>query len=312
MPTNHPAPIRPVSAFMIAAVLSVSAAASCGSALDNVLDGFPVTVIAPEFPAAWSGADAWELLCSGPGSTPRRARLLPGQRLGLVLSRTAPAAIECRPAFGRFLGLPLGSLWPLDAREDGSLAPDARGGYAAALAAALFRGGLDPGFDLPRFAREAERRMADPWDRDPAGFAPEVAAGRFRADWLGQPERFAFTVGGLPCALAPDSPWGTALVPDPDGSATGSMAAGVRRWMGGGYCLAVSMDGEGSFAWALAGPDPADGADPAAGTLTVKALPSPSRLSSDTRPPWARVMCLTMARPSPVPPSSLPRARSSR
>ena len=38
----------------------------------------------------------------------------------------------------------------------------------------------------------------------------------------------------------------------------------------------------------------------------LKRLPSPILLSTETWPPWAWAMCLTMARPKPVPPS-LPR-----
>jgi hypothetical protein len=49
----------------------------------------------------------------------------------------------------------------------------------------LYQGGWDAaGFNLRRFAQEAELRMADPWDGDLAVLAQAVAEGRFRADYL--------------------------------------------------------------------------------------------------------------------------------
>ncbi len=48
------------------------------------------------------------------------------------------------------------------------------------------------------------------------------------------------------------------------------------------------------------------------GIRTWKVEPSPSRLSTPASPPWASAMCLTIAKPSPVPPSSRDRPLSTR
>src|SRR6185295_18980740 len=50
--------------------------------------------------------------------------------------------------------------------------------------------------------------------------------------------------------------------------------------------------------------------DVAAGSVTRTRVPSPGRLSMTRVPPWAATRCLTMAGPSPVPPSSREQARS--
>jgi exopolyphosphatase / guanosine-5'-triphosphate,3'-diphosphate pyrophosphatase len=48
------------------------------------------------------------------------------------------------------------------------------------------------------------------------------------------------------------------------------------------------------------------------GSVKVKAAPLPSSLSTDTAPPMASTRCLTMERPSPVPPTSRERPESTR
>jgi hypothetical protein len=131
--------------------------------------------------------------------------------------------------------------------------PGAAGGYACALAAVLYRGGAThAGFDLPRFARESEARLADPWDVDPGSFASVVLEARFRADHLNAPGRVAVELTGIPCALSSDSPWGTAIEPDGLGAATAYIAPGrVHRWLGGGYLLSVYLSASGEAAWTL-------------------------------------------------------------
>ena len=49
-----------------------------------------------------------------------------------------------------------------------------------------------------------------------------------------------------------------------------------------------------------------------AGSRRVNVEPTPTVLATSTRPPWLVAMCLTMARPSPVPPVARERARSAR
>ena len=48
------------------------------------------------------------------------------------------------------------------------------------------------------------------------------------------------------------------------------------------------------------------------GKATRTVVPCVTRLSMRSPPPWARTMCLTMASPRPVPPSSRDRALSTR
>ena len=50
----------------------------------------------------------------------------------------------------------------------------------------------------------------------------------------------------------------------------------------------------------------------AAGSVTVKVVPSPTALSTVTRPAMASTRCLTMDSPSPVPPRSRERPVSTR
>ena len=50
----------------------------------------------------------------------------------------------------------------------------------------------------------------------------------------------------------------------------------------------------------------------AVGRVKTKVLPRVSSLSARMEPPWARMMCLAMARPKPVPPDSRERALSTR
>ena len=53
------------------------------------------------------------------------------------------------------------------------------------------------------------------------------------------------------------------------------------------------------------------GVDPSGNQQRI-VVPSPSSLSAETRPPCASTKCLTMASPSPVPPSSRERDGSAR
>jgi hypothetical protein len=217
-----------------------------------------VRVALPGLPAVWAGADAWEVSwtsCSGSSAT---LVAKPGSEVVLELPRSDEAAVYCTAVFGVGRSLPYGALWPQGLDAVGVLHPGASGGYACALAAALYRSGAShSGFDLPRFAMEAEARMADPWDVDPVGFAPLVAESRFRADHLGAPEHTDVSITGIPCAMSPDSPWGSAIEPDGSGLATVSLAPGrLRRWMGGGYVLSVCLSVTGEAAWTLSAPPP--------------------------------------------------------
>jgi len=218
--------------------------------------GMLVRVVLPDLPAVWADADGWEVSWLSPDDTGGPFRAAPGSALELVLPRGGEAAVLCQAVYGSARTLPYGAPWPQGLSDDGILRLDAAGGYAASLAAAFYRAGCDicP-LDLSRFAREAAERLADPWDIDPASFSPVVAGLAFRVDYLRAPVRAQAAIGGVPRALAPDSSWGRRAVPDGSGNVTLELAAGrVRRWIGGGYELAVSLSTSGDVAWTMAGP----------------------------------------------------------
>lgn len=233
------------------------ACASCSGALGwPVAESLPVLVELPEFPAVWAAAEAWELSwvsSSGRGG-PVSAR--PGATLCLELPRSGDAALLCRAVFGAYRSLPYGAVWPLDLSEDGRLRPGPGGGYAAALAGTLLGAGYRRcPFDLPRFAREAQARLGDPWDVDPQPLAAIVAKRAFRIDYLRAPGTQAVRISGLPLPLAPDSPWGSPAIPDGAGNLVLELVPGrVRRWMGGGYQLTVFWSRESGAIWTLSGP----------------------------------------------------------
>jgi len=238
-----------------------------------------VVVELPEFPAGWSEADAWELSWVSADGTSAATILAPGAAADLCLPRLQEAALLCSARFGDSRSLPYGAVWPLDGRLDGTIRMSAFGGYAATLAAVLYRAGCPCcGFDMRRFVFEAATRLADPWDVDPAALAPIVAERRFSADYLRQPEMVEVVVDGLECAMSPDSPWSGAVMPDGSGHARVLAACGrVRRWFGGGYELVVGVSASGVASWTL-GPA-------CSGMLMEKVLPAPSMLVTEASPP---------------------------
>jgi len=241
-----------------------------------------VTVVVPGLPLPWAAAEAWEVSWESSGGSGGPVRAAPGQTLVLALPRCDEAAVFCRAVFGAGRSLPYGAAWPQDLAGDGTLRPSAAGGYAASLAAAFYRAGYRAcGFNLQRFATEAEGRLADPWDLAPESLAVVAAERRFRLDHLKVPETVAVAVTGLTAALAPDSPWGRAVVPDSAGNASVELPVGrVRRWLGGGTVLTVSVSPVYGSAWTLAGPDRAS-----SGILMTNELPEPSLLVTDASPP---------------------------
>jgi len=254
-----------------------------------VVSGMKVSVVVPAFPQCWAQADAWELSWVSATASGGPAAAVPGQTVELVLPRGSEAAVFCRAAFGASRTLPYGAVWPQGLTADGALDLSAAGGYAASLAAVFYNAGLwHCGFDLEHLAEEAEARLDDPWDLDPAGLAVIVAGRRFRVDHLKAEDRVAVTVTGLPAALmglpmmlVPDSPWGRPAMLDASGATIVELPARrVRRWLGGGYELCVlvsSMDGP---AWTLSAPDGGQ-----RGMRMTNELPEPSLLVTDASPP---------------------------
>jgi len=200
----------------------------------------------------------------------------------LVLPRGSEAAVFCRAVFCTDRTLPYGAVWPQGLSSDGTLCLSAAGGYAASLAAVFYHSGLRYcGFDLQRFALEAEARLEDPWDLDPATLAVIVAERRFRVDHLNEPGRVAVTVSGLAGTLVSDSPWGKPAEPDETGAAIVELPLDtVRRWLGGGYVLSVGVSSRDGPAWTLSGP-----AGTQSGMRNTNELPEPSLLVTDASPP---------------------------
>jgi hypothetical protein len=225
-----------------------------------------VAVVMPDMPTAWSSADGWELEWRTRSTVGVAYLACPGDTVVLPLPRNAFAAVRCRPAFGSFRGQPYGAIWPqdsagldsgiLESAPEGVLIPDAWGGLAAELAFRLYQGGWDAaGFNLRRFAEEAELRMTDPWDTDLTVLALAVAEGRFRADYLKTPASTTVLLWGLPGYMVSDSPWGKSIQPDAQGQASIAASAGIHRWFGCAQELVVSVSSDGSAEWILRGAD---------------------------------------------------------
>lgn len=240
---------RAVPCLLASAVLALSAC-------QLFTLGMPVTVVLPDLPPVWSDAQGWELSWLSSCDSGGPVLALPGSALEIWLPRGGEAAVLCRAVYGSERTLPYGAPWPQYLSDDGILRPDAAGGYAASLAALFYQAGCGTcPLDLPRFALEAESRLPDPWDVDPASLSPLVAGLAFRVDYLRAPARVEALLAGVPLTLAPDSPWGQRAVPDAYGRVTIELASGVvRRWMGSGYELAVSLSASGDVAWTLSGP----------------------------------------------------------
>lgn len=231
-------------------VVGLPALQCCSLAWPSLL----VRMTMPELPAVWVGARLWHVDWQTRGWASHDCAA-PGETLLLKLPRTTMAAIRCWPVFAEGYGRPYGALWPAEATKgpDGMvLLPDAAGGLSAELAVRLYRAGLDPaGFDLPRFGREAEQRMSDPWSVDLSMLASALAQGRFRSDYFRNLPTYPVEVHGLGGLMAPDSPWASALLPDLLGVAQLSMAPGVRRWFGNGQELVVSVSADGAAVWLI-------------------------------------------------------------
>lgn len=244
----------------------------------------------PTMPSAWAGfggapgAGLWELSWLSASGSGGPFPAAPGAVVALRLPRGEEAAVFCRAVLGAERSMPYGAAWPQAVDESGELAPTAAGGFAAEAAARLYGLGLRySGLDLVRLASEAEARLADPWDMDPAELAAAALEGRLRADHLREPERVELTVTGLPGPAWPDSPYGPRVEPRPDGTATVSLPVGrVRRWIGDGYELVLAVSPSGEAGWTLSASVASGGR---LGTRNVKAQPEPSRVATDASPP---------------------------
>ena len=213
-----------------------------------------VTVSLPAFPVAWSGAEAWELDWRSLDTLGETRLACPGETLVLFLPRTSSAAIRCKPVFGTARGWPYGAIWPLQVDAEGAILLSPGGGLSAELAFRLYQAGYEAeNFNLIRFAAEAELRISDPWESDLPGLARAAVEGRFRSDYLKTPARTQLVVLGVSGVMAPASPWGTVLQPDPQGQVVLTAPVGVHRWFGVDQELVVSIPSAGSPEWLLRG-----------------------------------------------------------
>ncbi len=153
--------------------------------------------------------------------------------------------------------MPAGCIYPEALGQSGvekaggadELALDWPGGYAASVASALLKGGLEPwAFDLSRLARGAVARSSDPWLVPCLEAARRLASLEFRIDAYAEPTRTAIRLPdqppGQPASWASESPF----EPAPEFSeAAGSVAMlseGLWRFLSPDGELLVSVDAE--------------------------------------------------------------------
>lgn len=240
--------VRSLGLPTAASCLLALAAASC-----RVFpDWETLTVRLPVPPPAWAGCGlvpSWEVRAFWPGGE-ARAEADPDAPIRLTLPRGETAAVLAYPVWAGKELRPAGALYPADG--EGTLALTWEGGYRAEAARVLILTGVDPArFDLERFAREALARLGDPWLRPPSSFAESFAAETFRVTWLDPPPLFAVSAVGLPGSAASESPFGSSLTPDGEGTASASLPVGIGRWYAGWGRVSVEVGEGGEAVWAV-------------------------------------------------------------
>ena len=202
----------------------------------------------PPTPAAWSRLPdllvkvTWKTA----GGGLRSALAKPGSTLRAEVDRGRPQAILALPiSRGRELR-PAGAFYPeglTDGRAGDAgdlLVLDWTGGYAASVAFALSRAGLDPWcYDLSRLAREAFARCSDPWLIPATEAARRLSALEFRLDAYKEPARHVLTLPG-PGPWAPESPFENAPA-----SSTVLLSEGLWRFLDSDGELILAVDAEG-------------------------------------------------------------------
>jgi hypothetical protein len=203
----------------------------------------------PPAPAAWSWLPdlIMEVTWKSAGGGLRTAFAKPGSTLRAEVERGLPQAILALPSSrGRELR-PAGALYPEGLAEGragddagNSLVLDWTGGYAASVALALARAGIDPWcYDLSRLAREALVRCSDPWLIPATEAARRLSALEFRLDAYGEPARGALTLPGAG-PWAPESPFENAPA-----SSTVLLSEGLWRFLDSDGELFLAVDAEG-------------------------------------------------------------------
>jgi hypothetical protein len=208
----------------------------------------------PPAPPAWASLPGLRYAVSwrSADGVRRSALAAPGSCLRIEVGRGFPQAILAAPdAAGRELR-PAGALYPealagaLPGKGVEELSLDWTGGYAASVALALEREGIDPGsYRLRALADEALDRSGDPWLLPAAETARRLAAGAFRMDVFRRPTRFELSLPVEGGPWAPESPFAER----PGDAGELRLPAGLWRFVGAGEELFASVDEGGRAAF---------------------------------------------------------------
>lgn len=210
-------------------------------------ESMSIEICLTEFPETWSGADCWELCWETEDGSTGRVFASPGSKVSLDLPMAGSALIFTRALFGDNRTMPFGVIWPDGLEADGSLVPSAEGGWCASLALPLQRAGWDlRKFNWMKLRTALSARLSDAWVIDPETLCAALAEGKFRIDYLKEPQtRIETRVSGIGEILFPASPWGKILVPDADGAVQCGIPPGASVWIGSGTCLRLSASAAG-------------------------------------------------------------------
>jgi hypothetical protein len=240
-----------------AAALPALFLASCspdGWGLPRAMEAHEIRAFFPSVPASWTFLPGLKMSLSwrDPEGRLRSAEAEPGSSLCIEVERGFPQALIASPSSSGKPLFPAGALYPeaLVARKGGEerdqLRLDWRGGYAASVAAALEKGGVDPsGYDLYALVDEAVSRAEDPWLVSPLATARRLAESDFRIDSYRKPKRFSLGLPGMG-PWAPESPF----APGPEASSV-RLPEGLWRFVGIDEELFVSVDKKGKAICAL-------------------------------------------------------------
>jgi hypothetical protein len=212
-----------------------------------------VSLSLPCIPESWKGLDGIDCMLSwrDPRGKQRRQRVEPGGLVELELARGRCQALLFEP---RIRGHPLkpgGAIYPWDLEFSpglpsisvSAISLDWQGGWAASLFRILDEEGPGAGgFDLPRLAMEARRRLSDPWAIDPRIVARRLIEGSFRLDTLREPSLMELRLPG-PGPWHPESP--LAQLPSPiEGGYSALLYPGLQHLFGPDLELFVAPRGD--------------------------------------------------------------------
>jgi len=258
--SNDFLPTRATSAFaplapLLAVFLCLSCVPPAGEAWGR-LSRHAIVAVMPAVPAAWASLPEPRMTLAWRGADGKALSVsaLPGESVPIELERGRPQALlAVLDSKGRLLE-PAGALYPealtrpsplREAGYEDSICLDWAGGYAASLALAFEKRGLDPwGYDLYRLVDGALARTRDPWTQAPLDVARLLSSLDFRIDRYKEKKRFTVS---LPCrAWSPESPFEAApLASTGGGVSIAQLTPGLWRFLGIDSELLVSVDEKG-------------------------------------------------------------------